>query len=495
MSPRTYAGTVNAPDFPAGLDWLNTDQPLSLKDLRGKVVLLDFWTFCCINCRHVIPRLRRLERKYAGELVVIGVHSAKFPGEKETAAVEQAVRRLSVGHPVVNDRDRRVWREYAVSSWPTLMLIDPRGKLIGVHEGEFALEEMDAAVARLIAESDRKGRLDRRPLSFTAARENDPDRPLCFPGKVLADAAGKRLFVADTGHHRVLELSLDGRLRRAFGGKGPGFEDGDPESARFRGPQGLALAGDWLYVADTDNHLVRRIDLANALVVTVAGTGEPAHGPHRGGPAGEVPLSSPWDVVAHRDRVYVAMAGLHQVWEVEPLDRAMAWVGSGRENIVDGPADEAQFAQPSGLALDEAADTLFVADSESSGIRAVALEGGYVHTVAGTGLFDFGDADGVGDAVRLQHPLGLAFANGVLYVADSYNHKVKRCDPAARRVTGWLGSGEPGHRDGPAAQAQFSEPGGLSFADGKLYVADTNNHAIRVCDGRTGRVRTLEVRS
>src|SRR5947209_2553192 len=157
MSPHRFAGQVNAPDFPAGLDWLNTDRPLSLKDLRGKVVLLDFWTFCCINCRHVIPRLRRLERKYAGELVVIGVHSAKFPGEKETPAVEQAVRRLSVGHPVVNDRDRRVWREYAVSSWPTLMLIDPRGKLIGVHEGEFALEEMDAAVARLIAEADRKG--------------------------------------------------------------------------------------------------------------------------------------------------------------------------------------------------------------------------------------------------------------------------------------------------------------------------------------------------
>jgi sugar lactone lactonase YvrE len=493
MAPRNYAGTVNAPDFPTGLDWLNADRPLSMKDLRGKVVLLDFWTYCCINCQHVIPQLRKLERKYANELVVIGVHSPKFPGEKETAAVEQAVRRLSVGHPVINDADHTVWRSFAVSCWPTLLLIDPRGKVIGSHEGEFTLEEMDAALARLIGEQDRAGRIDRRPLSFTAARENETDRPLFFPGKVLADAAGKRLFVADSGHHRILEMTPEGRVRRAFGGTSPGFEDGDAASARFRGPQGMALSGDWLYVADTDNHAIRRIDLHNALVVTVAGTGEQAHSGHRGGPAREVPLNSPWDVALHRGRLYVAMAGLHQLWEVEPLDRAMAWVGSGRENIEDGPAEEAQLAQPSGLALNNAAETLFVADSEASAIRAVALEGGYVHTVVGSGLFDFGDADGSGDEVRLQHPLGLAFADGVLYVADTYNHKIKRCDPAARRVTTFLGCGEPGQRDGVGTKAQFSEPGGLSVAGGKLYVADTNNHAIRVCDLATGKVKTLRI--
>jgi sugar lactone lactonase YvrE len=438
--------------------------------------------------------LRKLERKYGRELVVIGVHSPKFPGEKETPAVGRAVQRLSVGHPVVNDRDHRVWREYAVRCWPTLMLIDPDGKVIGLHEGEFTLEEMDAALSKLVERFDRAGRLDRRPLSFTAAKENEPNRPLYFPGKVLADPAGKRLFVADTGHHRILELSPDGQVRRIFGSGAPGFEDGDDRSARFRGPQGMALAGEWLYVADTDNHVVRRIDLQNVLVATVAGTGEQAHGPHRGGPAREVPLSSPWDLAAHDGRLYVAMAGFHQLWEVEPLDRTMPWVGSGREGIEDGPADEAQLAQPSGLALDAAAATLFVADSEVSGVRAVALNGGYVHTVVGTGLFDFGDVDGAGDKVRLQHPLGVAFGDGGLYIADSYNHKIKRCDPAARTVTSLLGSGVPGHRDGPAAEAQFSEPGGLWIASGQLYVADTNNHAIRVCDLATGEVRTLEVR-
>jgi sugar lactone lactonase YvrE len=495
MSPRTHAAPVNAPDFPRGLDWVNTDRPLLLKDLHGKVVLLDFWTSCCINCQQIIPQLRRLERKYSQELVVIGVHSPKFPGEKETQAVAHAARRLGITHPVVNDRDRRVWREYVVSCWPTVMLIDPRGKLIGQHEGEFALEDMHAALSKLIEEADRAGTLDRRPLSFAAPGKTEPDPPLCFPGKMLADAAGQRLFVADTGHHRIVELSLDGRVRRTFGSGTAGFEDGDLQSARLRSPQGLALAGDWLYVADTGNHVIRRVDLHNGLVVTVAGTGEPARGNHRGGPAHEVPLSSPWDLALHDGRLYVAMAGLHQIWEVEPLDRAVAWVGTGRENILDGSAEEAQLAQPSGLAVDESADTLFVADSEASGIRAVALDGGYVHTVVGTGLFDFGDVDGVGDAVRLQHPLGLAFAGGVLYVADTYNHKIKRCDPAARKVSGWLGSGEPGLRDGKAEQAQFAEPGGLSFADGKLYVADTNNHAMRVCDVATGKVKTLDVRT
>jgi DNA-binding beta-propeller fold protein YncE len=439
--------------------------------------------------------LRKLERKYHNELVVIGVHSPKFPGEKDTPAVAHAVRRLSVGHPVVNDADHRAWREYAVSCWPTLLLIDPRGKVVGVHEGEFSLDEMDAALARLIEKFARDASLDRRPRSFIAAREDEPDPPLCFPGKVLADAAGKRLFVANSGHHRILELSLDGRVRRTFGSGRAGLEDGDATSAQFHGPQGMALVGDWLYVADTENHAVRRIDLQNDLVVTVAGTGEQAHGIHRGGPAREVPLSSPWDLAVHDGRLYVAMAGLHQLWEVEPLDRAMPWVGSGRENIEDGSADEAQLAQPSGLALDPAARILYVADSEASGIRAVALDGGYVHTVVGTGLFEFGDADGAADAVRLQHPLGLAFADGVLYIADSYNHKIKRCDPGARRVTNFLGSGVPGRRNGAADKVQFSEPGGLSLADGKLYVADTNNHAIRVCDVASGAVRTLEIRT
>lgn len=447
---------------------------------------------------HILPQLRKLERKYARELVVIGVHSAKFPGEKATEAVHQAVLRLAVGHPVVNDRDFRVWQEYSVRAWPTLMFIDPRGKVIGRHEGEFPIEGMDQAIAAMIAEFERDGSLDRRPLSFTAEREQSPDRPLFFPGKLLADPAGGRLFVADTGHHRILELGLaDGAPRRVYGGGEPGLVDGASETVQFNGPQGLALADESLFVADAENHAVRRIDLADGRVETLAGTGEQARSFHRGGPARQVELNSPWDLVAHEGRLYVAMAGFHQVWQIDP-DRGVAipWAGSGRENIVDGPLPRAQLAQPSGLALDAAGGLLYVADSEVSGVRAIDLApGGQVRTIVGEGLFDFGDVDGTGGQVRLQHPLGLALGDGVLYVADSYNHKVKRLWPRTATVASFLGSGRPGHRDGPAAEAQFSEPGGLSLGVGKLYVADTNNHAVRVCDLASGEVRTLEIRA
>jgi DNA-binding beta-propeller fold protein YncE len=439
--------------------------------------------------------LRKLERKYARELVVVGVHSPKFPGEHDTAAVEHAVRRLAVGHPVANDRDFRVWRAYAARAWPTLMFLDPRGKVIGFHEGEFDAQALDTVIGDMVAAFDAEGLIDRRPLSFTTRNENEPDRPLFFPGKVLADEA-RRLFVADSGHHRVLEVGLPGgEIKRVFGSGEAGLQDGPADAARFHGPQGMALAGDALYVADVENHAVRRIDLKDGRVETVAGTGEPGRGPSPGGPARGVALRSPWDVVAHDGQVYVAMAGSHQIWRFDPAAGTIApWAGSGRENIVDGPRAEAQFAQPSGLALDAGAGVLFVADSEVSGVRAVELgPGGRVRTLVGKGLFEFGDVDGVGDAVRLQHPLGLALAGGVLYVADSYNHKIKRLDPKTGEVRSVFGDGRPGFRDGPAAEAQFSEPGGVTAAGGVLYVADTNNHAVRVCDLERGVVRTLRM--
>ncbi len=436
--------------------------------------------------------MRKLERKYADELVVIGVHSAKFPAEKSTEAIRHAVRRLAVGHPVVNDADFRVWREYAVRCWPTLMFLDPHGKVIGYHEGEFNLEALDDAIAEMVAEFEREGTLDRRPLSFTAEGENDSDRPLYFPGKLLVDA--RRMFVADTGHHRILEVMLPtGQVRRVFGCGEKGFADGPAGEAAFSSPQGLALAGDSLFVADTENHAIRRIRLDGGTVETVAGTGEQDRGPSVGGAALLQDLSSPWDLAVDGERLFVAMAGRHQIWVVH-LGHGIAepFAGNGCENIADGPRHSAQLAQPSGLALDREAGLLYVADSEVSGVRSVEVgPNGWVRTLVGQGLFEFGDADGVGEAVRLQHPLALAWADAVLYVADSYNHKIKSLNPRTREVRTAFGTGEPGRRDGLAAEATFSEPGGLSFADGRLYVADTNNHAVRVCDLATGAVTTL----
>ncbi|HEX8117564.1 MAG TPA: thioredoxin-like domain-containing protein, partial [Pyrinomonadaceae bacterium] len=476
-------GRVRAPELAGGRGWLNTDRPLSIAGLRGKVVLLDFWTYGCVNCMHVIPDLKRLEARYAKELVVIGVHSAKFENEKETENIRRIVLRYGLEHPVVNDADFRIWESYAVRAWPTQVLIDPSGYVVGQVAGEGNYEVIDGAVGQLVAEAKKRGTLDTRPLKFALERAKTGDLPLAFPGKVLADERGERLFVADSNHNRVVVTKLDGTLLYTIGSGARGRRDGTFDTASFDGPQGLALDGETLYVADTRNHLVRRVDLKSKTVETAAGTGAQLRDFNvRGGPALTTPLSSPWDLALRGRTLYVAMAGPHQIWKLDLDAREVAvYAGTGREARNDGtrlgefedPA-ASTFAQPSGLAAD--GSTLYVADAESNIVR--AIKGEEVRTLAGGDLFEFGDRDGPGDEVRLQHPLGLAAEGDRLFVADTYNHKIKLLDPRAGRVETFAGTGKPGQADG--TRAEFYEPGGLSIARGKLYVADTNNHAVRV---------------
>ncbi len=486
-------GTVNAPEFPTGLDWLNTEGPLAIRDLRGKIVLLDFWTFCCINCMHALEDLKRLERKYASELVVIGVHSAKFEAEKDTENVRQAVERYGIQHPVVNDCEMRVWQEYAVRAWPSFMLIDPRGKVFGTHSGERVFELFDRVIAQMIAHYEASGEIRRDSLPCRPEVGTGRSTGLSFPGKVLADAGRGEMFVADTNHHRIIAASLgDGSVSQVFGSGEPGLRDGRTGVAQFSRPQGMALANGILYVADTGNHAVRAVDLRGQTVSTVAGDGEqdtewesrptPLHGRR---------LNSPWDLQFMHGVLFVAMAGSHQVFGIDLEGGYIAvHAGSGREDHVDGPLLAAALAQPSGLTGD--GGHLFVADSETSSVRAVSLDprGGHVRTVVGRGLFEFGDVDGVGEAVRLQHPTGLVFANGSLYVADTYNNKLKAISLDSLQSTTLAGTGEAGLRDGAAHESMFDEPAGLTYADGCLYVADTNNHVVRKVELATGLVST-----
>jgi DNA-binding beta-propeller fold protein YncE len=491
VSSTRERGRVRAPELEGGRGWLNTDAPLRLAGLRGKVVLLDFWTYGCVNCMHVIPDLKRLEEKYPKELVVIGVHSAKFENEKETENIRRIILRYGLEHAVVNDADFRIWQAYAVRAWPTLVLIDPAGYVVGYASGEGNYNVLDEAVGKLVEEARRGGTLDERPLRFALERAKVGDLPLAFPGKVLADERGDRLFVSDSNHNRVVVTRLDGTLLYTVGSGARGLKDGDFASAAFDGPQGLALDGETLYVADTRNHSVRRVDLKARMVSTLAGTGEQLldyRTPLESLP--RVPLSSPWDLYLDGGVLYVAMAGPHQLWAIDPkTGRPTVYAGSGREARADGARDEAAFAQPSGLAGD--GRTLFVADAESNIVRAVSAGEG-VLTLAGGDLFEFGDRDGTGDDARFQHPLGLALHEGRLYVADTYNHKVRVLDPRTRKVSTFAGTGKAGQADG--ARAEFYEPGGLSVARGKLYVADTNNHAVRVVDLATKQTSTLVIR-
>jgi DNA-binding beta-propeller fold protein YncE len=429
-----------------------------------------------------------LEKKYGSQLVIIGVHTPKFDNEKGLNAVRKAMMRYKIDHPVINDADKKIWNAYNIQSWPSLVLIDPEGYVVGGLAAERAYEQLDKAISYLVRVHKSRGTLSARALKFAPVSKGEKRGPLYFPGKVLADSAGKRLFIADSTNNRIVITDLQGKKLAVAGTGKEGKEDGPFDKATFNEPQGMALRGDTLFVADRANHLIRALDLKAGTVKTVAGTGKQAIYPPtpaamRGGSPLRMPLNSPWDVLVVGNSLYIAMAGHHQIWKMT-LDRPLLtpFAGNANEELRDGPRMTASFAQPSGLASD--GKTLWVADSETSSIRAVPLGGtGLVKTLVGKGLFVWGDEDGIGLDARLQHPLGVIYQDGKLYLADSYNGKVKMLDPRSNRVTTLAGGGETG----------FDEPGGLSFADGKLYVADTNHHRIRVIDVGTREVSTLEL--
>lgn len=485
-----------APGLEGAGQWINTAAPLRLEDLKGKYVVLDFWTYCCSNCMHILPELKKLERKYPHQLVVIGVHSGKFDTERDSDNIREAVRRHDIEHPVVNDPERVLWRRYAVDMWPTLCVIDPEGKWVARHNGEIRFEPLSVFFERGIANARRRGVLDETPLRIDKNLEPTAPAPLRFPGKILTDEAGNRLVVADSGHNRIVVATLAGQVLHVIGTGAVGRNDGPYDEATFDHPQGLALNGDVLFVADTENHLIRRIDLAERTVTTVAGTGKQATIPPK---AGNQALNSPWDLCWFDDNLYIAMAGAHQLWTLKATARrATPFAGTGTEDVIDGPIaprapDAAAFAQPSALATD--GTVLFVADSEGSSVRVVPLSGeGSVLTPLGTSrlpanrLFTFGDRDGAAAQALLQHPLGVAWHRGKLFIADTYNNKIKELDLGTSMIRTIAGDVQSGDTDDPP---RLNEPAGISVAGGKLYVADTNNHSIRVIRLDDLRMETL----
>ncbi|MFC9154233.1 thioredoxin-like domain-containing protein [Streptomyces bauhiniae] len=426
---------VRAPELVGKGGWLNTgDQQYTLADLRGRIVILDFWTFCCINCLHVLDELRELEERHRDTVVVVGVHSPKFVHEAEHQAVVDAVERYGVEHPVLDDPELATWKQYAVRAWPTLVVIDPEGYVVAQHAGEGHVHAIERLVEELEAEHEAKGTLRRGDGPYVAP-EPEPT-VLRFPGKALLLPSGN-LLVSDTTRHQLVELAEDGEsVVRRIGTGERGFTDGSAEQASFNEPQGLALLDDGsVVVADTVNHALRRLDLASGAVTTLAGTGRQwMQGAPTSGPAREVALSSPWDVALFGGKVWIAMAGVHQLWTYDPeAGTVQVAAGTTNEGLVDGPGAEAWFAQPSGLAA--TAERLWLADSETSALRWVDLDGA-VHTAVGTGLFDFGHRDGEAGQALLQHPLGVtALPDGSVAVADTYNHALRRYDPATGEVT------------------------------------------------------------
>jgi DNA-binding beta-propeller fold protein YncE len=484
---------VPAAEFAAGQTWFNVAEPLTIEGLRGKVVLLDFWTLGCINCQHVVPDLQRLEDEFGDALAVVGVHSGKYDREHDDDSIREAILRLGIHHPVVNDPDFVIWNAYGANAWPTQVLVDPDGNYYGARSGEGVYDALLTHITGLIDDFDSQGRIDRTPIPVDLEAAPIASAFLKFPGAVLADEAGGRLFIADSGNNRILVSDFEGELQSAIGSGQEGSADGTVAEAQFNQPQGLALSedGGTLYVADTRNHKIRAVDLANETVTTIAGTGERLRAnPYPGAAPKDVDLASPWGLQLISDTLYIAMAGSHQLWSLDLSANTIGVLaGSGAEGIADGPALQATLAQPSAITTD--GTNLYWVDPESSSVRTVPVSGGDVHTIIGKGLFEFGDVDGTKDVALLEHAQGIAYVDGSLYIADTYNHKIKRVDPASSDTRTVAGTGELGSTDGDASSAEFSEPGALSLAAGLLYIADTNNNAIRIYDPASDTVSTL----
>ncbi|MEM7754982.1 MAG: thioredoxin-like domain-containing protein [Planctomycetota bacterium] len=516
---------ILAPDFEPNRGWINTDRPLDLhEDLKGHVVLLDFWTYCCINCLHVLPDLEYLEEKYKDEpFVVVGVHSAKFDTEAERRSIRHAVQRYDIKHPVVVDDNFGIWRSFGARAWPTFAIVDPEGNLLGTTAGEGKRDLLDSVIAQTLETHREKGTLAETKIEIRPDDVFISPSALRYPGKVLAHVgdspADSRLFVADSSNDRVIIATLPDEGGRAevidvYGNGERGLVDGSIETVRFHDPQGFVFDADenLLYVADTKNHVIRMIDLGRRTVRTIVGTGEQGYDRRGGKPGLEQKLGSPWALALSpgKQTLYIAMAGTHQLWATDLSDgdrRTRAIAGSGAENVYDGAASLAALAQPSGFALSEDGRRLYFTDTEGSAIRVYDTDEKTVETIIGravsdpladTSLFDFGDIDGVYPVARLQKAVGITLFPGEdgrerLLIADTYNDTLKVIDPAEKRVTSWLGLGR--NEDGPDDALRLLEPAGLTFSGGeelgRVIVADTNHHRLVEIDAKTREWREI----
>ncbi|MEO5366419.1 MAG: redoxin domain-containing protein [Magnetococcus sp. WYHC-3] len=467
MKPLIHAPELHHPDT----HWLNTPQPWSLADLRGRLVILDFWTSCCINCIHVLATLKQVEQRFAQRVAVIGVHSPKFDAEKNAEHVAHAIARLDIAHPVIHDPDMRLWRRYAVRAWPTLVFIDPSGRLLGQASGE---PDPQALLDYIAAALERQGPTDLPPFPFSPP--SAPEERFSFPAAVKPFPCGHqrpRWLVADSGHHQLALIASDGAEVARFGSGRAGLVDGPASDACFCRPQGFVADCQQVWVADTGNHALRHLDLVTGMVTTLAGDGRRG----AGGPRPQ--LASPWDLELLERTLYIANAGTHQIlsWDLDRPGLRLA-AGSGREGLLDGPALEAELAQPSGLARDRAGQRLFFADCETSAIR--VLHRGpspHVETLAGTGLFDFGHVNGPLAQAQLQHPQALALWDDTrLVVADTFNHRLRLLDLQARTLSDapWPLACWGGNVCRP-----LTGPAGVGVDDqGRMAVANTDQHQI-----------------
>ena len=482
----------------SGKVWLNTERNLTADELAGRVILLDFWTYCCINCMHVIPDLKYLEEKFGDKLTVIGVHSAKFTNEKDSENIRSAILRYGIEHPVINDFDFAIWNRFGVHAWPSFILISPNGRIDEEFSGEGHRDALEERISELLEEYE--GKLITSKLPISLEKNKVPSKILSFPGKILltenfapvgeednTDSTIAALFIADTAHQKIQIVSLkDGIIIDTIGSGKAGLRDGDLATAEFNTPQGMAYDSKnrKLYIADTNNHSLRAIDFVKRKVITIAGTGKQGYNRRASEEAAlSTALASPWDLEFFPDenKIIIAMAGTHQLWDYNITNQTVSVVaGNGRESIDDGSYPFNSLSQPSGLSA--IGNKLYFVDSETSSLR--VFENGEIRTLIGTGLFDYGFVDGEQGRALMQHAIGVHATEDAVYIADSYNHSIRKFNPETNLLSTVYGNGKKG---------TLNEPHDLLVYENKIYIADTNNSEIKIFDLKTNEIKRFEV--
>jgi len=470
---------IRAPEFPAGLDWFNAAAAVTLTEQLGRVVLLNFFTFSSPACRQIQRDLEYLGNRYSKDLVILGVHTPRYPGEAGAVHLGQSLHKYRVSYPVVHDPGLKLWHSYRMKNRPTQVLIDRDGYIVGALSGVGKRDRLEQVIRY---QCGKRSRIPPRVASSSRAGRIPPaSGPLYFPGRLVV--TGNRLFIADSGHNRILVTTRSGILLRQYGSTSEGFLDGNGESAAFNNPQGMVLADDFLYVADTGNHAIRRIHIRTDDVDTIAGNGEVGTtGPGMPVAPGSCRLNFPMDLAMKDGELYIAMAGAHQIWRLSLVaSRIEVFSGKGEAGLVDGPPGRAAFAQPGGLTV--LGQQLYVADADAGAVRAVDLVTGAVTTLVGSRLFGFGNRDGTGTAALLQYPQDIVVDphHRMLWVADTYNNKIRRIGLDSRYVSS------------PVVDRGLNEPGGLAFQDDTLYIANTHAHEILRVNPDDGHATTLNV--
>lgn len=465
------------PEIPDALHWVNCRESVRLSELRGRIVLVVFWNATSTSSMNLLSELRQLERRHPGAFVLLGVHTPRYTSQQPDAAVLNALNRSRFRTPIANDQDWLAWKLYSIPAWPTTLLVDTEGGLAARFVGEGRSEEIEEAVAQL-QEGLPPAHVRSAPDLLESVRA-EATGALAFPTHVLA--TGSRLYVSDTGHHRIFECSHGGRVLRQFGSGTPGNWDGRLAACGFQSPHGLALDADVLYVADTGNHCIRRIKLESGEVDTVLGSGRPAYGDVETQGSGlRASINAPHAVAADGDVLYVAATGQNQILRVDlRTQHVTTLAGDGRCDVRDGIGSQASLAQPSALA--PMPGQLLVADSGGNAIRRLRFADLALTKLVGSSPWEPGRQDGTGRKVRLAWPCGLAVAENHVYVADTCNDRLCVLDPYSGELA-TLPFDHPLH-----------EPQGLSFAAGSLWVADRNDHAILRIDPEHGTCERVAV--